>query len=149
MSALLKQKITEDMKNAMRAKETEKLGTIRMLLAAIKQVEVDTRETPNDEQITAIIQKMIKQRQEAAKQYRDADRAELAETEEQEIIFLQEYLPEQLSEAECEEKVKAAIAELGAAGMKDMGRVMGQLQKQISSCADMGKVSAIVKKLLS
>ncbi len=144
----LKSTIQDDMKNAMRAKDTVKLGTIRMLLAAIKQREIDDKITLDDTAVIGVINKMIKQRRDSVKQYQDANRAELADKEIQEIDVLVDYLPEQLSEAEIEQAVQAAISASGASGMQDMGKVMGQLKSQLEGKADMGLVSAKVKALL-
>ena len=145
----LKQQITEDMKNAMRAKDKPLVGTLRLLNAEIKQVEVDTRSELNDADIIKIIGKMIKQRKDAAEQYDQAERPELAATERAESKILSEYLPQQLSTDEIQTLVEKIITQTGAQGMQDMGRVMGQLQSEIAGRADMGDVSAIVKSRLS
>ncbi len=145
----LKQQITEDMKNAMRAKDKPLVGTLRLLNAEIKQVEVDTRSELNDADIIKIIGKMIKQRKDAAEQYDQAERPELAATERAESKILSEYLPQQLSTDEIQTLVEKIITQTGAQGMQDMGRVMGQLQSEIAGRADMGEVSAIVKSRLS
>ena len=149
MSMSLKQQITEDMKNAMRAKDKPLVGTLRLLNAEIKQVEVDTRSELNDADIIKIIGKMIKQRKDAAEQYDQAERPELAATERAESKILSEYLPQQLSTDEIQTLVEKIITQTGAQGMQDMGRVMGQLQSEIAGRADMGEVSAIVKSRLS
>lgn len=145
----LKQRITEDMKNAMRAKDKTLLGTIRLLTSEIKQIEVDTRSDVNDADIVKIIGKMIKQRKDAAEQYDQADRPELADIERAESEVLKAYLPQQLSEHEVQALVDNTIRQTDAQGMQDMGRVMGQLQSRIAGRADMGEVSALVKSRLS
>ena len=137
------------MKNAMRAKDKPLVGTLRLLNAEIKQVEVDTRSELNDADIIKIIGKMIKQRKDAAEQYDQAERPELAATERAESKILSEYLPQQLSTDEIQTLVEKIITQTGAQGMQDMGRVMGQLQSEIAGRADMGDVSAIVKSRLS
>jgi len=144
----LKEKITEDMKAAMRAKETARLSTIRLLLAAMKQKEVDERIELADADVLSIIEKMIKQRRESIAQYEKAARRDLADAEKAEIAILQAYLPQQLSEAEVSEAVAAAIRESGAAGMKDMGKVMGLLKTRLAGRTDMGKLSGLVKAKL-
>ncbi|MCB1827340.1 MAG: GatB/YqeY domain-containing protein [Coxiellaceae bacterium] len=145
----LKERIQEDMKDAMRNKETLRLTTIRMLLAAIKQREIDDKIELTDADILKIINKMIKQRQDASEQFIKGDRPELAEKENQEIEILQGYLPEQMSEADIEAVVKKAISETGAASMKDMGKVMGALKSEIEGRADMRLVSGKIKDLLN
>lgn len=145
----LKAQIMADMKAAMKAKEKEKVGTLRMFTAAIKQVEVDERKELSDQDILSIVGKMIKQRKDAAVQYADAGREDLQVKELTEITVLEHYLPEQLSEAAIEEIVQAIITESGASGMQDMGKVMGLAKAQIAGQADMGQVSQTVKKLLS
>lgn len=141
----LKSRIQNDMKAAMRAKEKMRLGTIRMLLAAIKQREVDGQTTLNDEQIFSVIEKMLKQRRDSFEQYSAANRPELAEKEQQEMAVLQEYMPEQLGDAELEALVAETIAAVGAQGPQDMGKVMGQIKPKVQGRADMGKVSQLVK----
>jgi uncharacterized protein YqeY len=145
----LKERITNDMKAAMRAKDKARLGTIRLLTSEIKQVEVDTRSQPNDAEIVKIIGKMIKQRKDAASQFEAADRPELAAQEHREIEVYKDYLPEQLSQDELKQMVTTAITEADAKGMQDMGRVMGLLQSKIAGRADMGEVSGLVKSQLS
>jgi uncharacterized protein len=145
----LKDRITEDMKAAMRAKETARLGTIRMLLAAIKQREVDERITLTDTDVLAIVEKLIKQRRDSISQFQTANRQDLADAETFELNLLQQYLPSQLSEAEVLEELKKAIEEAGAAGPKDMGKVMALLKPRLAGRADMGKVSALLKGKLS
>ena len=145
----LKNKITEDMKAAMRAKDTARLGTVRLLLAAMKQKEVDERVVLTDADILAIIDKMVKQRRESIAQFEKAARNDLADAEKAEIAVLSAYLPQQLSESEVAGAVAAAIAEAGAAGAKDMGKVMGLLKARLAGRTDMGKVSGLVKAKLS
>jgi uncharacterized protein YqeY len=145
----LKERITEDMKNAMRAKEAERLGTIRMLLAAMKQKEVDERVELDDAMIVSIIDKLIKQRKDAAQQYEAGGRADLADKEKSEMAVLEVYLPKRLSADEVKAAVVAIVAELGAAGPGDMGKVMGVVKQRLAGQADMGQVSAAVKAALS
>jgi uncharacterized protein len=145
----LKEKITEDMKNAMRAGEKDRLATIRMILAAIKQREVDERIQLDDSQVLAAVEKMIKQRKEAIAQFESGGRADLVAKESAEIALLQTYLPAQLSDAEIDGLIAAAIASTGAATIKDMGKVMGVVKAQAQGKADMGKVSARIKQKLS
>jgi len=144
----LKEKITEDMKAAMRAKEAARLSTIRLLLAAMKQKEVDERVALVDADVLSIIEKMVKQRRESIAQYEKAARQDLADAEKAEIAILQAYLPQQLSDAEVAEAVAAAIRESGAAGMKDMGKVMGLLKPRLAGRTDMGRLSGLVKAKL-
>ena len=144
----LKERITEDMKPAMRASEKERLGTNRMLQAAIKQREVDERITLDDTQVLGVIEKMIKQRKESIVQFEQGHRADLAAKEQAEIELLQAYLPAQLSDAEVDALIKAAIASTGAASIKDMGKVMGVVKAQAAGRADMGAVSARIKAAL-
>ena len=145
----LRERITEDMKAAMRSGDKERLGTIRMLQAAIKQREVDERITLDDAQVTAVLEKMIKQRREAIAQFEAGGRADLAAKEAVEIALLQGYLPEQLSPAELEGLVAAAITESGAASVKDMGKVMALVKARAAGRADMGAVSALIKSKLA
>jgi len=145
----LKDKITEDMKTAMRAKDTARLGTVRLLLSAMKQKEVDERVALTDADVLSIIEKMLKQRRESIAQYEKAARADLADVEKAEIAVLSAYLPQQMSEAEVAEAVLAAIREAGAAGPKDMGKVMGLLKSRLAGRTDMGKLSGLVKTKLS
>ena len=144
----LKERITEDMKTAMRAGEKERLGTIRMLLAAIKQREVDERVMLDDAQVLAVIEKMVKQRKESIAQFEQGGRADLAAKEKSEIDLLVAYLPAQLSDAEVDALIRAAIASTGAASIKDMGKVMGVVKAQAAGRADMGAVSARIKTAL-
>jgi uncharacterized protein YqeY len=145
----LKARITEDMKAAMRARETARLSTIRLLLAAMKQKEVDERVELSDADIVGIIDKMIKQRRESISQFEAGGRAELAAAEAAEIKILQGYMPQRLTEAEIDQLVDAAIAGAGASGMAAMGKVMSLLKPQLAGRADMGEVSARVKSRLS
>ncbi|HEX9208530.1 MAG TPA: GatB/YqeY domain-containing protein [Steroidobacteraceae bacterium] len=144
----LKERITEDMKTAMRAAEKERLGTIRMLLAAIKQREVDERITLDDAQVLAVIEKMVKQRKESIVQFEHGGRADLAAREQAEIDLLTAYLPAQLSAAEVDALIREAIAATGAVSIKDMGKVMGVVKAQAAGRADMGAVSARIKAAL-
>ena len=144
----LKERITEDMKSAMRAAQKERLGTVRMILAGIKQREVDERVTLDDSQVLAVIDKMVKQRKESIAQFETGGRADLVAKEQAEIALLQEYLPTQLSPAEIEALISAAIAKTGAASIKDMGKVMGALKSELAGRADMGAVSARIKQKL-
>lgn len=145
----LKQQITDDMKTAMRAKETARLGTIRLLLAAMKQREVDERIELTDTDIIAIIEKMNKQRRDSISQYEAAGRQELADVEKFEMSVLQDYLPQALSEAEVIAEIVAAIAAAGAQGPQDMGKVMAIVKPKLVGRADMGKVSGLIKARLS
>jgi len=145
----LKLRITEDMKAAMRAKDKQRLGVIRLILAAIKQREVDERTTLDDSQVLAVLDKMVKQRRESVAQYESAGRTELADQETYEIGVLQEYMPAALSEAEIDALIGEAIAAAGAASIKDMGKVMGELKPRLQGRADMGQVSQIIKQRLS
>jgi uncharacterized protein YqeY len=145
----LKDQITEDMKSAMRAKETARLGAIRLLLAAIKQREVDERIVVDDAVVIATIEKMIKQRKDSISQFEKAGRDDLVAIEVGEVTILQTYLPAQLSDAEVEVAVAAAVAATGASGPQDMGKVIGALKAQLAGKADMGKVSGLVKAALT
>lgn len=145
----LKDQITEDMKSAMRAKETDRLGTIRLLLAAIKQKEVDERVTLDDGAVIAVVDKLIKQRKDSIEQFARAGRDDLADKERAELVVLEAYLPARLSEAEIRAEVAAIVAELGAGGPGDMGKVMGAVKQRLAGKADMGWVSAAVKAALS
>jgi hypothetical protein len=145
----LKARITEDMKTAMRARETARLSTIRLLLAAIKQREVDERIELSDADVLAIIDKMIKQRRESIAQFDAGGRPELSAAERAEITVLQEYMPEQLSDAEIDRLIESAIAGAGAAGPAAMGKVMGALKPQLAGRADMMRVAARVKARLA
>jgi len=144
----LKDQITEDMKSAMRAKETARLSAIRLLLAAIKQREVDERIVVDDAGVIAIVEKMMKQRKDSISQFEKAGREDLVAIEVGEMAILQAYLPAQLSDAEVEAAVAAAVAATGASGPQDMGKVIGALKAQLAGKADMGKVSGLVKATL-
>ncbi|MCW8908402.1 MAG: GatB/YqeY domain-containing protein [Sedimenticola sp.] len=146
---MLKQRIQEDMKHAMKGGDKPRLGVIRLLMAAIKQREVDERIELDDEQILQVLDKMVKQRRDSITQYQDAGRTELAEQEAFEVSILQEYLPEALSEAEIADMIRQAIADTGAESMRDMGKVMGQLKPKMQGRADLGAVSALIKQQLS
>ena len=145
----LKERITEDMKAAMRASEKERLSTIRMVQAAIKQREVDERVVLDDTQVIAVLEKMVKQRRESIVAFEQGGRADLAEKEKAEISLLQVYLPTQLSAVEVDALIKDAIATTGATSLKDMGKVMGAVKAQAAGRADMGAVSASIKAALS
>ena len=145
----LKAQISEDMKSAMRAKETERLGTIRLLQAAMKQKEVDERVELDDTAVIAIVDKLIKQRKDSVDAFTKAGRQDLADKETAEIEVLKVYLPTRMSEAEITQAVQAIVAELGAAGPGDMGKVMGAVKSKLAGKADMGLVSAAVKAALS
>ena len=145
----LKDQITEDMKTAMRARDSERLGTIRLLLAALKQKEVDERVVLNDVAVVAIVDKLIKQRKDSIEAFQKAARTDLVDKETAEIIVLQAYLPARLSADEVGAAVKAIVAELGAKGPGDMGRVMGAVKAKLAGKADMSQVSAAVKAALA
>ncbi|MEQ8408945.1 MAG: GatB/YqeY domain-containing protein [Gammaproteobacteria bacterium] len=144
----LKEKLTNAMKDAMRAKDKERLGTIRLALSEVKRVEVDERIDPDDARILSILDKMVKQRRDSIAQFTDAGRTELADKEQAEIEVLQEFLPSQLSETEVEALVQEAVASTGANSMQDMGKVMAQVKPQVVGRADMGMVSQKVKAAL-
>ncbi|UFS56514.1 GatB/YqeY domain-containing protein [Comamonadaceae bacterium M7527] len=144
----LKDTITADMKDAMRAKEAQRLGTIRMLLAAIKQKEIDEQIVVDDTATIAIVDKLIKQRKDSIAAYETAQRPELAAIEQAEIEVLKAYLPERMSEQEVANAVKAIVAQVGATGPGDMGKVMGAVKTALAGKADMGQVSAAVKAAL-
>ena len=144
----LKERITEDMKAAMRASDKERLSTIRMVQAAIKQREVDERITLDDAQVIAVLEKMVKQRRESIVQFEQGARQDLADKEKVEIVLLQSYLPAQLTEAEVEALIQEAIAATGAASIKDMGKVMAVVKAKAAGRADMGAVSARIKATL-
>jgi uncharacterized protein YqeY len=145
----LKDQITEDMKTAMRAKDSERLGTIRLLLSACKQKEVDERITLDDVAVVAIVDKLIKQRKDSIAAFTQAGRQDLADKEGAELTVLQAYLPARLSADEVAAEVKAIVAELGASGPGDMGKVMGAVKSRLAGKADMGQVSAAVKAALA
>ena len=144
----LKDRITEDMKAAMRARDGARLSAVRLLLAAMKQKEVDERVVLSDADVLAIIDRMIRQRRESIAQFEKAARNDLAEAEKFEIGVVSAYLPQQLSEAEVGKEIEAAIAQTGATGARDMGKVMALLKPRLAGRADMGKVSGLVKSKL-
>ena len=145
----LKERITEDMKTAMRAKDSERLGTIRLLQSAMKQKEVDERIELDDAAIVAIVDKMIKQRKDSIAAFEQAARQDLVDKEKAELTVLSAYLPERLSAPELTAAVQAIVAELGASGPGDMGKVMGAVKTRLAGKADMGAVSAAVKAALA
>jgi uncharacterized protein YqeY len=146
---MLKQRIQDDVKTAMKAKDKPRLATLRLITAAIKQREVDERIELDDSQVLAILDKMIKQRRDSIKQYEQAGRTELAEQELSEITVIQDYLPAGLSDGEILAMIDEAISATGASGMQDMGKVMGQLKPRMQGRADLGQVSGLVKQKLS
>lgn len=145
----LKARIQDDMKSAMKARETERLAAIRLLMAAIKQKEVDERIELDDAAITAVVDKMLKQRRDSISQYEAAQRQDLADKEKAEMTVLMAYLPQQLSEAEIDTMIEGAILSSGAAGMQDMGKVMALLKPHMAGRADMAAVSARIKAKLA
>ena len=145
----LKEQITEDMKNAMRAKDAGRLGTIRLLLAAMKQKEVDERVELDDAAVITIVEKLIKQRKDSISQFQAAGREDLVAIENAELVVLQAYMPAQMSEAEVAAVVAEAVTQVGAAGPQDMGKVMGIVKPKLAGKADMGVVSAQVKAALT
>lgn len=149
MSQGLKERITDDVKAAMRAKDKERLAVLRQITAAIKQREVDERTELGDDQVLAVIEKLVKQHRDSIQQYQDAGRDDLAEKERFESAIIQEYLPEPLGDAELEALIDEAISETGASSQREMGQVMGILKPKVQGRADMGAVSAKVKARLS
>ena len=149
MADALKSRIQEDVKSAMRARERERLGALRLITAAIKQKEVDDRIELDDGGVVAVLEKMIKQRRDSIEQYEKAGRDELAAKEAFEIEVINAYMPAAMDDSEVDALVEAAISEVGASGMKDMGKVMGILKAQVQGRADMGAVSAKVRARLS
>ncbi|MEY4761712.1 MAG: hypothetical protein RLZZ200_1568 [Pseudomonadota bacterium] len=145
----IKERIQEDMKSAMRSGEKEKLATIRLILSAVKQREVDERITLDDPQVLAVLEKMVKQRKESITQFEAGGRADLVAKEAAELTVLQAYLPEQLSEAELDALINEAVAATGATAIKDMGKVMAQVKSAAAGRADMGVVSARIKARLA
>jgi hypothetical protein len=145
----LKLQITEDMKTAMRAKDSARLGAIRLLQAAIKQREVDERIELNDADVIAAIEKMLKQRRDSIAAYESANRTDLADVEKYEVSVLQEYLPQQLTEAEILSILDQVVVDTGAAGVKDMGKVMAAIKSLVAGKADMGKISGLIKTRLA
>ena len=144
----LKDKITQDMKDSMKSGDKDRLGVIRLILAALKQKEVDERIVLDDAQVLAILEKMLKQRRESVTQFTQGKRKDLADKEEAEIRIIQAYMPAQLSDAELDKMVADAVAESGAASVKDMGKVMGILKPKVAGKADMSAVSAKIKARL-
>jgi uncharacterized protein YqeY len=147
--SVLKTRITDDVKTAMRSKDKQRLGTLRLLTAAIKQIEVDQRIELDNDQIIAVIEKMLKQRKDSIEQFEKAGRNELAEIEIKEVAILKEFMPEQMSDADVDALIDEAIASTGAEAMKDMGKVMGILKPKLAGKADMGAVSGKIKAKLS
>ncbi|UOO77645.1 GatB/YqeY domain-containing protein [Neisseria sp. Dent CA1/247] len=145
----LKAQLSEDMKTAMRAKDSVTLSTVRLINAAIKQFEVDERTEADDAKVIAIITKMVKQRNDSAKIYTDAGRTDLAEKENAETEVLKRYLPQMMSPEEIRNAVEAAVAETGASSMGDMGKVMGVLKTKLAGKADMGEVNKVLKSVLA
>ncbi len=145
----LKDQITEAMKAAMRAKDSDRLSGIRMLLAAVKQREVDERITLTDADVVAVVEKLIKQRRDSITQYQAANRQDLADKEQAELAVYQAYMPQAMSDAEIDAAIADAIAGTGASGMKDMGKVMAELKSTLAGRADMAKVSGVIKAKLS
>ena len=145
----LKQLITDDMKLAMKAQDKPALKAIRMILGAIKQKEIDERIDLDDNQVMAVIQKMVKQRKDSISQFSDAGRTDLVEVEEAELLIINNYMPTQLSQDEIEAAVVKAISDTGADSMKDIGKLMGILKGQLDGKADMGQVSQLIKSKLS
>ena len=145
----LKEKITEDMKSAMRSKEPDKLGIIRLLLAAIKQKEVDERIELSDDDILKVIEKMLKQRRDSIEAFNKANRKDLVDKEEFEVVFLQQYLPEQLKNSEIDQIIDDVISVSGASSIKDMGIVMGSVKTKVAGKANMAEVSQKIKTKLS
>ena len=145
----LKQLITNDMKLAMKAQDKPALKAIRMILGAIKQKEIDDRIELNDSQVLTVIQKMVKQRKDSISQFSDAGRTDLVEVEESELVIINNYMPEQLSDDEVDTAVTKAIADSGSDSMKDMGKLMGILKVELDGKADMGAVSQLIKAKLS
>jgi len=144
----LKARITEDMKTAMRAKDSARLGAVRLLLAAIKQCEVDERIELDDMQVIEAIEKMLKQRRDSISQYQAANRQDLVDVEEFEVKVLQEYLPQALTEEEVNALLEKVVVDTGAAGIKDMGKVMAAIKPLVVGRADMGKISGLIKTRL-
>jgi hypothetical protein len=145
----LKAQISEDMKNAMRAKDTARLGAIRLLQAAIKQREVDERIELDDAAVITVIEKMLKQRRDSITAYESANRTDLADVEKFEVIVLQTYMPKQLTDDEVNQIITQVIADTGASGAKDMGKVVSLVKPLVAGVADMGKVSGLIKARLS
>ncbi|WP_353571858.1 GatB/YqeY domain-containing protein [Candidatus Albibeggiatoa sp. nov. BB20] len=149
MADTLKQRIQEDMKTAMRAKEKSRLAVIRLILAAMKQIEVDQRIELDDALIIAVLDKMLKQRRDSIEQYEKAERQDLADQEKYEVGIIQTYLPQQLTDAELSDIIEAVIAETGAESIKDLGKVMGMIKPKVQGRADMKAVSQQIKQRLA
>jgi uncharacterized protein YqeY len=149
MSSGIKQRISDDVKNAMRSKDKERLATLRMIMAAIKQKEVDERADLDDGQVLAVLDKMAKQHRDSIEQYQKAGRDDLVAKETSELEVVTSYLPEQLSEEKIRQIIKETIEATGASSMQDMGKLMGQLKPRLQGRADMGKVSGLIKQALS
>ena len=145
----LKKRITDDMKLAMKAKDKQALKAVRMIIGAIKQKEVDDRIELDDAQVMAVIQKMVKQRKDSISQFSDAGRTDLVEVEEDELVIINSYMPEQLTDEEVSAAVDKSIADSGADSMKDIGKLMGMLKGQLGGKADMGLVSRLIKDKVS
>ncbi|GFZ91438.1 GatB/YqeY domain-containing protein [Dyella caseinilytica] len=141
----LKQQLTDDMKTAMRGGDKDRLGVIRLILAAVKQREVDERIQLDDAQILAVLEKMLKQRKDSVTQYAAAGREDLADVERAEMVVIEAYMPAKLTDAEVEALIEAAIAETGASSARDMGKVVGVVKGKVAGRADMGQVSALIK----
>jgi uncharacterized protein YqeY len=146
---ILKLKITEDMKSAMRAKDSARLGAIRLLQAAIKQREVDERMVLSDADVITVIEKMLKQRRDSIAAYESASRTDLADVEKYEVSVLQEYLPQQLTDVEIKIILDKVVVDTGAVGVKDMGKVMAAIKPLVAGKADMGKISGLIKSRLA
>ncbi|MDE0789326.1 MAG: GatB/YqeY domain-containing protein [Woeseiaceae bacterium] len=149
MAMSLKGQITEDMKSAMKAGEKDRLKVVRLMLAAIKQIEVDTREDLDEAAVLTVLTKMVKQRRDSVEQFEQGNREDLAAIERAEIVILDTYLPEQLSADELAVMIDKVIQATGASGIRDMGKVMGQIKVKASGRADMGAVSALIKERLN
>lgn len=149
MSQTLKQRLTDDMKTAMKAGEKERLATIRLINAAIKQKEVDERVEMDDARVLAVLEKMVKQRKDSIEQYDKAGRDDLAAIERAELVIIDQYLPAKLGEAEIRAAIEAAVIETGASGPADMGKLMGVLKPRLAGQADMGEVSKLIKQRLA
>lgn len=147
--SVLKKQITEAMKEAMRAKEKERLGTIRLILAEIKRIEVDERIELDDARVLATLDKMSKQRRDSISQYDSADRTDLADIERRELEVIKTFLPQPLSDEEIQKAIQEAISSSGATGMQDMGKLMAELKPKVQGRADMGMVSKLVKESLT
>ena len=145
----LKQRLTDDMKTAMKAGEKDRLATIRLINAAIKQKEVDERVEMDDARVLAVLEKMVKQRKDSIEQYDKAGRDDLSAVERAEMAIIEQYLPEKMGEAEIKAAIEAAVAETGATGPADMGKLMGVLKPRLAGQADMGEVSKLIKQRLA